>query len=305
MAKAESGLTDGEAKSPVDVWMHQRDRWPGFTDSKLFSEYLHRLTSGRDMHVIITAAAETGVGKTTLAFALAYLWDMSGWTAEKAKLSPREYEMMYDEVPPGSVLMLDEVQQAADARRASSSDNVDLSQAFATKRYRQVFGMLTAPSKGWVDGRIGGDSADYWIQCQETPDGRPKGEAKVYRLRSNEHYGENYTTREETVAWPILDWHPEFRKLEDKKADRMEGSTDDKYVHRDKVEELKQNYWTKCFQKSRYHLVRGLSEYGLTQSAIEDVLKLAEDDSDGDFEAVAQSRISDLVNEDSFEEVYS
>jgi len=214
MAKAESRLTDGEAKSPVDVWMHQRDRWPGFTDSKLFSEYLHRLTSGRDMHVIITAAAETGVGKTTLAFALAYLWD-------------------------------------------------------------------------------------------ETPDGRPKGEAKVYRLRSNEHYGENYTTREETVAWPILDWHPEFRKLEDKKADRMEGSTDDKYVHRDKVEELKQNYWTKCFQKSRYHLVRGLSEYGLTQSAIEDVLKLAEDDSDGDFEAVAQSRISDLVNEDSFEEVYS
>jgi hypothetical protein len=304
MATTESGSLDefGDGvNSPVDIW----SEYPGFTDSKLFHEFLARLTAGRDMHVIITAAAETGVGKTTLAFGLALLWDMSGWTTEKATLSPRQYEMMYDQVEPGSVLMLDEVQQAADNRRATSSDNVDLSQAFATKRYRQVFGMMTAPSKGWVDDRIGGDSADYWIQAQETPEGRPKGEAKVYRLRNNEHYESNYKERVETISWPVLDWHPEFQELERMKAERMEGETRDKYVHRDKVEELKANYWNKCSKKARFHFVRAMSKHGLTQGEIATILGAAENDSGGDVEALSQPRISDLVNATGFEEVYS
>lgn len=306
MAQAESGLTPADvAGSPVDIWAQNREMYPGFTDSKLFSEFLHRLTSGRDMHVIITAAAETGVGKTTLAFALAMLWDMSGWTAEKATLSPREYGKMYDEVRPGSVLMLDEVQQAADSRRATSSDNVDLSQAFATKRYRQVFGMLTAPSKAWVDNRIGADSVDYWIQAQETPDGRPKGEAKVYRLKNNEHIGKSYHKRVETISWPVLDWHREFKRLEQKKKDRMEGSAEEKYVHRSEVEELKKNYWNKCSKKSRFHIIRALSEYGLPQKDIAQILEFAEEDSDGDLEAVGRSQVSRLSNAESFEEVYS
>ncbi|MFB6201300.1 MAG: hypothetical protein ABEI98_04745 [Halorhabdus sp.] len=304
MATTESSGLDefeGEVNSPVDIW----SRYPEFTESKLFHEFLARLTAGRDMHVIITAAAETGVGKTTLAFALALLWDMSGWTTEKATLSPRQYEMMYDEVEPGSVLMLDEVQQAADNRRATSTANVDLSQAFATKRYRQVFGMMTAPSKGWVDDRIGGDSADYWIQAQETPEGRPKGEAKVYRLRNNEHYESNYKERVETISWPILDWHPEFQELERMKAERMEGQTRNKYVHKDEVEELKENYWNKCSKKARFHFVRAMSEYGLTQGEIASVLGAAESDSNGDIEALSQPRISDLIRAGGFEEVYS
>lgn len=294
-------LDPAEAKSPVDIW----SQYPGFTESKLFHEFLARLTSNRDMHVIITAAAETGVGKTTLAFALALLWDMSGWTIEKATMSPREYEMMYDEVQPGSVLMLDEVQQAADNRRATSSSNVGLSQAFATKRYRQVFGMMTAPSKGWVDDRIGADSVDYWIQAQETPEGRPKGEAKVYRMRNNEHYESSYKERVETISWPVLDDHPQFEALEEMKASRMEGKTEDKYVHRDEVEALKENYWNKCSKQARYHFVRAMSDVGMTQGEIATVLGYAEEDSDGEVEALSQPRISDLVNAGSFEEVYS
>lgn len=298
MAETESV---GDVSSPVEVWAD----YPGLTDSKLFHEFLTRLTNNRDMHVIITASAETGVGKTTLAFALAMLWDMNGWSAEKATLSPREYEMMYDEVPPGSVLILDEAEQAADSRRGTSSDNVGLSQAFATKRYQQVFGILTAPSKGWVDDRIGGDSVDYWIQAQETDEGKPKGEAKVYRLRNNEHYESSYKTRTETISWPVLDWHPEFKALENKKKERMEGKTKSKYVHRDEVEQLKENYWNKCSKKSRFHLVRAMSEFGLSQGDIATVLGLAEDDSGGDIDALSQPRISDLVNADSFSEVYS
>jgi hypothetical protein len=303
MATAESGVKPDfeSATSPVDIWQH----YPSLQESKLFHEFLSRLTANRDMHVIITAAAETGVGKTTLAFALAMLWDMSWWSADKATLSPQEYELMYDKVPPGTVLLLDEVEQAADNRRATSKANVDLSQAFATKRYRQVFGMLTAPSKGWVDDRIGSDSVDYWIQAQETPEGKPKGEAKVYRLRRNEHYESSYNTREETISWPILDWHREFRKLEQKKVKRMEGSTQEKYVPREEVEDLKKNYWQKASKKSRYHLVRGMSKNGLTQAEISQILGAAERDSNGGIESLSQPRISDLVNAESFGDVYS
>lgn len=236
--------------------MHIWSQYPGISDSKLFHEFASRLTSGRDMHVIVTAAAETGVGKTTLAFTLAMLWDMSWWTADKATLDPREYQALYDEVAPGSVLMLDEVQDAVDSRRAGARDNVNLSQAFATKRYRQVFAVMTAPSKGWVDNRIGEDTVDYWIQAQETDTGKPKGEAKVYRLRNNEHYAQSYSSRTETISWPKMDWHPEFKRLHQKKVAAKEGKSESDYVprseHKEQLEKIesetekaRDNWWIK------------------------------------------------------------
>lgn len=288
MAAGDTRVADATPESPVEIW----GNYPELANSKLFHEYASRLTAGRDMHVIVTAAAETGVGKTTLAFVLALLWDMHGWTVDKATLDPREYDIMYDQVEPGSVLMLDEVEQAADARRGSSRENVNLSQAFATKRYRQVFGLMTAPSKGWVDNRIGGDSVDYWIQAQETPDGRPKGEAKVYRLKNNEHYEESYSKRTETISWPVMDWHSEFRALERKKVERMEGATKSKYVHREEVEEIKENYWNKAWNKGRYELISGLAEQGIQQQVIAEAAGLS------------AARISQLVNTESFEEAY-
>jgi hypothetical protein len=294
-------VAPADAACPATIWGLLDE----FRDSPLMTEYLTRLTNNRDMHVIVTAAAETGVGKTTLAYALAVLWDMWGWTADKATLSPSEYEVKYKDVRPGSVLLLDEVEQAVDKRRATSSANVDLSQAFATLRYRQVFGLMTAPSKNWVDDRIGADSADYWIQAQETHDGKPKGEANVYRILENEHAGQTYTKLVEVISWPNLDWNANFRHLEALKSERMEGETERKYVHRDEVEDLKANYWNKCSQKARFHLVRGMSDRGLTQKEIVSVLDAAESDSDGDIESVSRQWVSELTRAESFEEVYS
>jgi hypothetical protein len=285
----DESIDPAEASSPVEIW----GQYPELESSKLFHEFASRLVCGRDMHVIITASAETGVGKTTLAFVIALLWDMHGWTVNKATLDPREYDILYDKIRPGSVLMLDEVEQAADSRRGSSRENVNLSQAFATKRYRQVFGVMTAPSKSWVDNRIGSDSADYWIKAEETPDGRPKGEATVYRLKNNEHYEESYSERKETISWPVMDHHPEFRKLEEKKVSRMEGSTQSKYVHRNEVEEIKENFWNKAWKKARYELICNLADDGVQQQVIANAADLS------------PARISQLVNTDSFEEAYS
>jgi hypothetical protein len=291
-----------DINSPIEIW----SRYPGLTDSKLFHEYATRLTAGRDINVFITAASETGVGKTTLAIVLALLWDMHGWTADKATLSPREYDVLYDEVPEGSVLLLDEAEKAVDTRRATSKENVTLSQSFAGKRYLQVAGIMTAPSKSWVDDRLGSDACDYWIQCLETPEGRAKGEAKVYRLRENEHYESEYTKRTETISWPILDGHPAKQSLDYKKEHRFSTDTEDNYVPRSEYEDLKENYWNKCSKKARFHIVRAMHEWtgkngeSLGQQDIADILSAADE-----VEGVGQSRVSQLVNADSFEDVYS
>lgn len=259
------------------------DRWAGpagIQDSKLHSEYMHRLTAGRDMHVIITAASETGVGKTTLAFALAVLWDQSGWHVGKASVAdPSKYSRLYDntnEVPPGSVLLLDEAEKAVDARRGMSTESVELSQDFASKRYRQIFGLLTAPSKSWVDKRLGSDSADYWIQAQETPTGKPKGEAVVYRLKTNEHYEREYTKREEIISWPILDTHPEFIRLNRIKEEELEGTANDRYVPREKVEGIREEAYEEGVRAGERDVLAGVYEAtDLTYADLSDATGMA------------------------------
>ncbi len=230
-------LTDGlENLGPVEEWAGVEE----FRESKFFAEYLNRLVTGRDMHVIVTAASETGVGKTTLAASLAIMLDQQGWRFEKAAVAnAAEYSRKYDEVKPGSVLLLDEAEKAADARRGMTKESVEVSQAFATKRYQQVFGILTAPSKSWVDNRLGSDSADYWIQALQTDMGRVKGEAKVYRLKNNEHYEQEYAERTEYMHWPNLDWHSEFKKLDRKKRELLESDEENPYIHKDEVADIK------------------------------------------------------------------
>lgn len=265
MEKAESV---DEPATPIDIW----SQYPGLSESQLFREYLTRLTSNRDMHVMITAASETGVGKTTLAYVLAMLWDLHGWHSDKATLSPVEYSQLYDEVEPGSVLILDEAEQAADARRGQKEEIRQLGHDFATKRYRQVFGILTLPTKSWLDKRVSEDSMDFWIQCLETEDGRPKGEARVYRQKNEEHYETNYTTKTETLSWPVADGNPEFEKLEALKREAREGQIESKYVPREEVEEIKTNYWNKATEQKENELIEQMYRYGLGQQEIADIV---------------------------------
>jgi len=265
MAQAERGLTDGLNLGPIETLAEI----PSIRDSKFFNEYLNRLVTGRDMHVIVTAASETGVGKTTLAASLAILLDQQGWTADKAAVAnAAEYSQKYDKVEPGSVLILDEAEKAADARRGMSKESVEVSQAFATKRYQQVFGVLTAPSKGWVDNRLGSDSADYWIQALQTDRGRVKGEAKVYRLRNNEHYGTDYTERTEYIHWPNLDWLPEFRKLDRRKRELLESDEESSYIHKDKISDIKKSVRKDTKRQVEQDVIERMTAEGFTQAQI-------------------------------------
>lgn len=261
-------ITDGLDVGPIEALVQNSN----IRESKFFGEYLNRLVTGRDMHVIVTAASETGVGKTTLAASLAIILDQNGWTADKAAVAmPDEYSSKYDEVDPGSVLLLDEAEKAADARRGMKKESVTLSQDFATKRYQQVFGILTAPSKSWVDKRLGGDAADYWVQALQTDMGRIKGEAKVYRLKTNEHYMEDYTTKTEYIHWPNLDWHPEFLKLDKRKRDLLENKEGSQYVHKDDVAKIKKSVRREARTELENEIMEKMSERGFTQSEIGDL----------------------------------
>lgn len=263
-ATEDSELDLADVDAPVDIW----HKYPGIAESKFFHEFLTRLVVGRDMHVMVTGASETGIGKTTIAYVIACLWDMHGWTREKATLYAPEYSKMYDNVSPGTVLILDEAERVGDSRRSMSEETRQLGMDFATKRYRQVFGILTLPSKNWLDDRLSDDSMDYWIQCQETDEGRPKGEAKVYRMKNEEHYETSYTTKTETISWPIMDGYDEFDALEEMKAEASEGEVEDKYVHRDEVEEIKSNYWNKAVEQTENDLIESMCKFGLSQSDI-------------------------------------
>ncbi len=271
MAAEEGGITEDLDLGPIESWAGLET----FRNSKFFAEYLNRLVTGRDMHVIVTAASETGVGKTTLAVSLAIMLDQQGWTADKASVaSAAMYAHKYDEVPPGSVLILDEAEKAADNRRGMSKESVEISQAFAAKRYQQVFGVLTAPSKGWVDNRLGSDAADYWIQAQQTDLGRVKGEAKVYRMKNNEHYEQEYTTRTEMIHWPNLDWHSEFRKLDRRKKKILESSDENPYVHKDEVEERIRKARKEAKKEKEQEIIERMADEGFKQTEIGDAVDL-------------------------------
>jgi len=277
-------VTDELDLGPIGPWA-QMDQ---FRDSKLFAELLNRLVTGRDMNIIVTAASETGVGKTTLAVALAMMIDQHGWTAEKASVAdPADYDRRYDECPPGSCLILDEAEKAMDARRGMSSESVGLSQTFATKRYRQVFSILTAPSKSWIDSRLGSDAADYWIQALQTDLGRIKGEAKVYRLKSNEHYEVDYSKRTEYLHWPNLDGNDEFQRLDKRKTDLLESDEEQQYVDAGEVKERKERAAETATKRQRRRIIKRLNDRPeLTQENIGDVFE------------ISASRVSQIVNDD-------
>lgn len=131
-----------------------------------------------DAKILCTSAnSRPGLGKTTWAIKFARAMDPHGWNAkEKAFLDPYEYMQAYDEVEPGSVLILDEIEAAADSRRSNASRNVDLSHAWATKRYRNMITVATLPTTSMLDKRMI-ELSDYRVNVVR------RGCAKAFEVR--------------------------------------------------------------------------------------------------------------------------
>lgn len=292
MATATRGHGDGELKTDITDGLDLGPvaplvQWPGIRKSKFFAEYMNRLVTGRDMHVLVTAGGETGVGKTTLAVSLAMLMDQHGWHNGKAAVAnPNHYSVLYDKVAPGSVLILDEAEKAADSRRGMTKESVNLTQDFATKRYQQVFGILTAPSKSWVDKRLGDDAVDYWIQAQETDMGRIKGEGRAFRLKVNEHVGKAYENYYETLHWPNLDWNKAFNKLDERKNQLLESDGEQAYIRREEYEAQLKTVRKETRKEYRNEIIEKMVDHDYTQSEVGNIL------------GVSQGTVSNIVRSD-------
>jgi hypothetical protein len=214
MATEPNGLKELMNLRPREVGGYHLD-----PTSLLHQLFLKRMENDRDLKIIITAKdAQTGVGKSTLAFGLAATWHPvyadEDWSADEyATYDVNEYLQRYREVDPGTVLLMEEAEQL-DSRRSMASENVDFSHYWMAMRVRQVVSILTLPSTSALDKRLW-ELADVWINVE------CRGSAAVYRIGTNSFSGDMYTEYKEHVEWPDFSSHPEMKKLDTQKEEKI------------------------------------------------------------------------------------
>lgn len=175
-----------------------------------------------DAKIIVTSHnSKPGLGKTTLATRMARAWDPYGWSAEeKAFMDVFEYHQAYLTEDPGSVLLFDEIEGEADKRRSNSTKNVQLSQAWAQQRFRNMVTICTLPTVSMLDSRML-ELSDYWINVMR------RGVAHPYRVLVNDFTGQIIRSRMgdggAVITWKELgDDDPDYTLLKKMKAESAE-----------------------------------------------------------------------------------
>lgn len=218
----------------------------------------HKLNNNNDIKIIIQAMnSQTGVGKTTLAIQLCRWIDQTGsWNAEeKAFIEPQDYLNSYLEYEGGSALLLDEIGAGADSRRATSKDNVKLSQGWQMLRARNVATVATLPSTNMLDNRML-ELADYWVLVKEP------GIAQPYRIVVNDFNGRisrDALPGDEHLKFPDLPDNDPDKKYLDNIKDRKVSSGGMKSIpvpeHEEKIEKAEK----KARKSKRNEFIRVLS----------------------------------------------
>jgi len=192
-----------------------------------------RKADNRDLKIVITANAETGVGKSSLAIFLAYVLDTSatGFAVDKqATLDTGTYREAYDELGYGSALVLDEAEQL-DARRAMSDENVDTAFTWQTRRVREITTILTLPTWGDLEKRMR-EMADVRVEILR------RGAALVH-VRDRDRY-ERYDTfwrPEHVVTWPDMSPTHAYQRLDEKKDEFLDGRDGRKMLDEEEAQE--------------------------------------------------------------------
>ena len=231
--------------------------------------YKDRRRQSRDLKGLVTARdSSTGTGKTTLACQLSSYWDVNGWTADKATLDPERYNEMYTELPEGSVLLLDEAEQAADNRRSMSASNLTLTHMWSMMRFKQVFTLCTLPTLSMVDKRLK-ELSDIRIHCTK------RGVAKVYRVKIDDTNHDLREVRMHRVRWDAMDDNPEYQKLTEKKDKRVNDYAEEAYFSDDGDEVDPAVAAKEAEMSKRNELIEDMSENGMTHQEIADVVGLS------------------------------
>lgn len=226
-------VTDDERRTdPRPVFV---DAVPGSHWCALQELKEKRNVESRDIKGLITARdSETGTGKTTLGEVLCLDWDRAdgGWDAEdQATLDGDAYTEAYLELPKGAMLLGDEMEQMADNRRSTSTNNVTITQFWSVMRAWEVSTIATLPSTSMLDKRMK-ELADFRINVIE------RGIATVYLSKVDDMDGQVFEKRLHRVRWKALDGHPGHKRLAEKKKEHMDNYAENFYFVNDEDDDL-------------------------------------------------------------------
>lgn len=190
------------------------------------SAHVHQLRRRRhandgDVKVVITQRdSDTGGGKSTLATWLALCWDAHGWDgSEKGTTDPEEFLSTVPELPPHSVMILDEAEEL-DARRSMAEENIEFSKYWMKMRTRQVDSLLTLPTASALDKRMK-ELAHLRLHVVR------KGRAKVYEVTVDDRSGEVDERFVEFYHWPDVSDTQAFRDLDASKQADLDAAEED------------------------------------------------------------------------------
>lgn len=226
-------MSSSNHNPPVtDVTLGKGEKVTNFTFGKfqhtpLGMFIIYRLRNKYDAKLIITG--DVGEGKTTLAVCAAR-WvrkvandifdELKVWDVEEhAGLDVWGYLKAYKAASPGTALVIDELQEAADARRANRNENVFLSWAWMKLRVKQVVSIGVMPTTSALDKRLL-ELADVRLHVTN------RGEAQAYYLYTEPF--EPYQTYHmpfrigpyrQVLGWPDLDGDEDYERLHEMKED--------------------------------------------------------------------------------------
>lgn len=259
-----------------------------------------KLRNDNDAKVLVVGSnSQTGVGKTTFAVQLCRFLDSTadGWDAkEKAFISVSEYINAHMTYPKKSALLLDEIEAGADSRRATSHENVNLSQAWATMRAQNIATVATLPSVSMLDNRML-ELADYWVLVKQ------RGLAQPFEINVNDFNGkvqrkplsQNKKGDGEHIQFPDLPDSDEDKEYLDKIKDELVNNLthDSRMVsmpeHEQELEKARKKAREKATKEKRDEMIREV--YELTDWSYSDLAEM-------DWVGVSRGQISNIVNSD-------
>jgi len=230
--------------------------------------------------IIDSEDASTGVGKTGLAVYLALLLCRTfGYEIEKDDLTlsgaaylQRWRDHLGAEQP--SVIILDELggAGAGQARRAMSTQNVDLSNAWQLMRKKRIVTIVTLPHWSKADKSLR-KQADYRLWCLR----EPIGYFRPYQVGATFNDG-NIQTRGyddvDRIRFPNMDKHesPVYSYLDTKKDELLESG----FFDADKLRDDGENDETKgtLTDSDKEHIKHMAESTGATQAEIADVYEI-------------------------------
>lgn len=240
----------------------------GSTPTEVFKR---RIQNNRDGQAIITSrGSERGLGKTTLAIRMAREIYPRFDAHKHAHINIHDYLTAYEKAEPGTVLILDEAEHGADSRRSMSNENVDLTQAWATLRYKNVITLVTLPDTAMLDKRLL-RLADFRINVIK------RGVAIPLNIQVNDWTGKikqmpiTHGGKTELMYWDDLDKDPDFKHLTKIKDSTVTGELE--RFEAEEVEKKVKEAERKTKRKTRDKIIgRIYEETNLTQKEISEAV---------------------------------